>query len=524
MFTRRRRWLVSPRQTRRILILVFLLLTIFVFFRTPTVNLQSVPSETPVHISLRLKLNYLLTNELTKLLRQNVPTVDDVGEAISKEWFDRQKQFCKQISQNRSHHFSTQPCLDSCRTDVLSATKRNVIVIPFRARHRHLVELLPHIEKLLEFQKVCYLIVVAEQAGDQPFNKGILMNSAFVQSLNWLPFHCVTFHDVDLIPLSIHTPYDCPVFPRHTSVRIDKFYDRLPYVELIGGVLSVPIKAYLRVNGFSNLYWGWGAEDDDMFERSIHSIVFLLLSDPITIQHPSEVIQASSVSTSISRIMTEASDNVENKQETGEGEEQLGHAQEDEQAPSCSRRGSLSSRNCLIAFDPCKKLLGRTELVDRFETRCLKHRNIDLYLTCCHLMSRAAIQPIETPSGTPSTSSLNFQPIRLMVNGIPVTRPEPAHSQFRMLHHSPSPAFPVDLRSQILSFSKVRHRLDGLNSLNFTILEEKAFFSPGTNQYEEWLFQQEGGKLTKPLPMKSNRSHWLVHMKVDVGKAPEWLD
>ncbi|CAL8072869.1 unnamed protein product [Calicophoron daubneyi] len=326
--------------------------------------------------SLRLKLNYLLTNELTKLLRQNVPTVDDVGEAISKEWFDRQKQFCKQISQNRSHHFSTQPCLDSCRTDVLSATKRNVIVIPFRARHRHLVELLPHIEKLLEFQKVCYLIVVAEQAGDQPFNKGILMNSAFVQSLYWLPFHCVTFHDVDLIPLSIHTPYDCPVFPRHTSVRIDKFYDRLPYVELIGGVLSVPIKVYLRVNGFSNLYWGWGAEDDDMYEsspsplRSIHSIVFLLLPDPITIHHPSEVIQASSVSTSISRIMTEASDNVENKQETGEGEEQLGRAQEDEQAPSCSRRGSLSSRNCLIgsgASPNCSRMTDEEDLQWRRE-------------------------------------------------------------------------------------------------------------------------------------------------------------
>jgi len=24
---------------------------------------------------------------------------------------------------------------------------------------------------------------------------------------------------------------------------------------------------FILVNGFSNLFWGWGGEDDDMFER-----------------------------------------------------------------------------------------------------------------------------------------------------------------------------------------------------------------------------------------------------------------
>ncbi|VDN16216.1 unnamed protein product [Dibothriocephalus latus] len=43
---------------------------------------------------------------------------------------------------------------------------------------------------------------------------------------------------------------------------------RLPYVGLVGGVLAVPLDQFLRVNGFSNMFWGWGAEDDDFFERS----------------------------------------------------------------------------------------------------------------------------------------------------------------------------------------------------------------------------------------------------------------
>ncbi len=42
---------------------------------------------------------------------------------------------------------------------------------------------------------------------------------------------------------------------------------RLPYLSLIGGILAIPADHFLRVNGFSNMFWGWGGEDDDMFER-----------------------------------------------------------------------------------------------------------------------------------------------------------------------------------------------------------------------------------------------------------------
>jgi hypothetical protein len=41
----------------------------------------------------------------------------------------------------------------------------------------------------------------------------------------------------------------------------------LRYEELIGGVLNIPREHFLTVNGYSNLYWGWGAEDDDLYYR-----------------------------------------------------------------------------------------------------------------------------------------------------------------------------------------------------------------------------------------------------------------
>jgi hypothetical protein len=44
-------------------------------------------------------------------------------------------------------------------------------------------------------------------------------------------------------------------------------YYRIPYDELIGGVFAIRTEHFLRVNGYSNLYWGWGAEDDDLAYR-----------------------------------------------------------------------------------------------------------------------------------------------------------------------------------------------------------------------------------------------------------------
>jgi len=41
----------------------------------------------------------------------------------------------------------------------------------------------------------------------------------------------------------------------------------LAYEELVGGVLNMRTEHFQRVNGYSNLYWGWGAEDDDMAYR-----------------------------------------------------------------------------------------------------------------------------------------------------------------------------------------------------------------------------------------------------------------
>ena len=46
---------------------------------------------------------------------------------------------------------------------------------------------------------------------------------------------------------------------------------RLMYDALVGGVLTMHIDDMVRVNGYSNAFWGWGGEDDEM-GASIHAL------------------------------------------------------------------------------------------------------------------------------------------------------------------------------------------------------------------------------------------------------------
>lgn len=42
---------------------------------------------------------------------------------------------------------------------------------------------------------------------------------------------------------------------------------RLPYHGYFGGVVAISKTHFLKVNGFSNSYWGYSSEDDDLFRR-----------------------------------------------------------------------------------------------------------------------------------------------------------------------------------------------------------------------------------------------------------------
>ncbi|CAL1296004.1 unnamed protein product [Larinioides sclopetarius] len=144
---------------------------------------------------------------------------------------------------------------------------RVALIIPYRDRLEHLSTLLYTLHPLLQRQLLEYRVYVVEQYGNETFNKGVLMNAGVREALRDNDFHCFVFHDVDMIPEDDRNLYSCPEMPRHLSVAVDKFNYTLPYALLVGGVFSIRLEHFLAVNGYSNLYWGWGGEDDDMAYR-----------------------------------------------------------------------------------------------------------------------------------------------------------------------------------------------------------------------------------------------------------------
>lgn len=86
------------------------------------------------------------------------------------------------------------------------------------------------------------------------------MNAAFIYAFDEANYDCYCFHDVDLVPEDDRNMYSCGRNPKHMSIGVDEMNYKLQYEELIGGVLILKTEHLIASNGYSNLYWGWGAE------------------------------------------------------------------------------------------------------------------------------------------------------------------------------------------------------------------------------------------------------------------------
>ncbi|CDQ98281.1 unnamed protein product, partial [Oncorhynchus mykiss] len=141
------------------------------------------------------------------------------------------------------------------------------ILIPFRNRHEHLPILFQHLTPILQRQRLQFAYYVIEQSGTQPFNRAMLFNVGFLEAMKDLDWDCLVFHDVDHIPENDRNYYGCGQMPRHFAAKLDKYMYLLPYSEFFGGVSGLTVEQFRKINGFPNAFWGWGGEDDDLWNR-----------------------------------------------------------------------------------------------------------------------------------------------------------------------------------------------------------------------------------------------------------------
>uniref|UniRef100_A0A1I7YKL1 Beta-1,4-N-acetylgalactosaminyltransferase n=1 Tax=Steinernema glaseri TaxID=37863 RepID=A0A1I7YKL1_9BILA len=163
-----------------------------------------------------------------------------------------------------------------------TARYRVAIVVPFRDREEHLRLFLHSMHSILAKQQLQYIILLVEQAANETFNRGKLMNVGFVEALKISDWPCFLLHDVDLLPEDDRNSYTCADQPKHMAVAMNKFNYDLPYRQYFGGASALTREQFERVNGFSNDYWGWGGEDDDMFARVV-TAGYSVVRDPKSI-------------------------------------------------------------------------------------------------------------------------------------------------------------------------------------------------------------------------------------------------
>ena len=95
------------------------------------------------------------------------------------------------------------------------SSERVALVICYRQREQHLQMFLDHMHPFLKQQQLDYTIIVVNQHGTEPFNRGALFNVGFVEGMKLYPFTCFIFHDVDLLPEDSRIIYNCDSTPRH---------------------------------------------------------------------------------------------------------------------------------------------------------------------------------------------------------------------------------------------------------------------------------------------------------------------
>lgn len=149
--------------------------------------------------------------------------------------------------------------------------KKLGVIVPYRNRYEQLQEFKSSISKYLKQKGIDYELIIVEQDDATEFNRGKLLNIGFKEAKR-LKCDYVVFHDVDMLPVDVDYSYsDTPIHLASNLESRDLEFKRTVFDEYFGGVTIFSIDNFEKINGYSNEYWGWGFEDDDLLYRCVQN-------------------------------------------------------------------------------------------------------------------------------------------------------------------------------------------------------------------------------------------------------------
>jgi hypothetical protein len=149
------------------------------------------------------------------------------------------------------------------KIDKLSEIKHKLqIIIPVRDREKELKILLDKLDQVLKEQNIQYKILIAEQSNNKEFNKGALINAAYLESRKNIYSDYYVFHDVDLYPKKSK-------YLSYKYENVNKIRHPYGHYSCLGGIVFMHYSLFEKINGFPNNFWGHGGEDTDLQNRAL---------------------------------------------------------------------------------------------------------------------------------------------------------------------------------------------------------------------------------------------------------------
>jgi hypothetical protein len=140
------------------------------------------------------------------------------------------------------------------------------IIVPYKDRPQQLYDFKLKLASYLLTNNIKYELIIVEQNDTKGFNRGKLLNVGFKKA-KALGCTYVCFHDVDMHPVKV----DYSTVDRPTQLANRFIYEegvqRTITDDYFGGVTLFPASQFEDINGYSNEYWGWGFEDNDLLAR-----------------------------------------------------------------------------------------------------------------------------------------------------------------------------------------------------------------------------------------------------------------
>lgn len=167
----------------------------------------------------------------------------------------------------------------------LNSPLKIAIIVPFRDNTPNRIrteQLKIFIKYINDFYKqyeknISYKIFAINQNDDgNKFNRGKLLNIGFIIAEK-LKYNLFIFHDVDLLPSIELLPYYAEPYKtvkwnknKGNVIHIANVWNRYnKNPKYLGGITIFDKKTFESINGFPNNFWGWGGEDDELYNRMI---------------------------------------------------------------------------------------------------------------------------------------------------------------------------------------------------------------------------------------------------------------